>query len=273
MIILRLTIAALSLIAIIFATQLVHIEAAVRYIGSQEEVPETEIPEFLASAPHDKYGEMIRLGYKLFTQTPLYAKRYVGNELSCTNCHMDAGRRPLAIPMGPAYVAYPTWRQKDDRVNYFDDRIQQCFRYSLNGIPPALGSIELQALTAYASWLAKGLPMGEQMVKGRGLHQIPNTGRDPNHDRGRTIYKDRCAPCHGADGLGTDAAPPLWGMKSYNKGAGMYKIEKMAGFVKKNMPIGDETLTDQEALDVSAYINFQYRPYDPRKGVIGILAR
>jgi mono/diheme cytochrome c family protein len=200
MIILRLTITVLSFIAIICATCLVHIEKSVKFIGNQEEVTETEIPEFLASAPHDKYGEMIRLGYKLFTQTPLYAKRYVGNELSCTNCHMDAGRRPLAVPMGPAYVAYPTWRKKDDRVNYFDDRIQQCFRYSLNGIPPALGSIELQALTAYASWLAKGLPMGDQMVKGRGLYQIPNTGRDPNHDRGRTIYKDRCAPCHGADG-------------------------------------------------------------------------
>jgi thiosulfate dehydrogenase len=62
-------------------------------------------------------------------------------------------------------------------------------------------------------------------------------------------------------------------MNSYNKGAGMYKTKTLAGFVKKNMPVGDETLTDQEALDVAAYINFQFRPYDPRKGVIGFLAR
>lgn len=35
------------------------------------------------------------------------------------------------------------------------------------------------------------------------------------------------------------------------------------------MPLGQGwSLTDQEALDVAAYINLQIRPFDPRKGLL-----
>lgn len=223
----------------------------------------------LSALPQDKYGQMVRLGHQIFTETPVYASRYAGNSLACSNCHLDAGRRPHAVPMGPAYVAFPAWREKDDRVNYFDDRVQQCFRFSLNGVPPALGSIELQALTAYAAWLAKGLPMGDPMVAGRGLYQIPKTGRDPNPDRGGDIYRERCAGCHDD----AEVAPPLWGLQSYNQGAGLARNRTLAGWVKTNMPPGDENLTDQDALDVAAFVNFQFRPPDPRASIWSMLVK
>ena len=59
--------------------------------------------------------------------------------------------------------------------------------------------------------------------------------------------------------------PPLWGRDSYNAGAGMHRVHTAAAFIKANMPLGQpNTLTDQEAWDVAAYINGKPRPPDPR---------
>ena len=53
---------------------------------------------------------------------------------------------------------------------------------------------------------------------------------------------------------------------------GVRKTVKSADVVlyhKPNMPLGQPwSLTDQEALDVAAYINLQVRPLDPRKGLL-----
>ncbi|HEX8963088.1 MAG TPA: c-type cytochrome [Rhodocyclaceae bacterium] len=227
-------------------------------------------PPPLESAPADKYGALVLLGYRIVTDTPGNAARYAGNALSCTHCHVDAGRRPNAAPLWAAYVAYPRWRAKDDRVSTFEERVQQCFRFSLDGIPPALGSIELQAITSYAHYLATGAPVGAELA-GRGFPELAKTGQDPNPDRGRLVYQNRCSACHGGDGAGKPGIPPVWGGRSYNKGAGMANVRIAASFIKANMPRGNPNLTDQEALDVSAYINLQYRPHDPRKGLLGIL--
>jgi thiosulfate dehydrogenase len=57
--------------------------------------------------------------------------------------------------------------------------------------------------------------------------------------------------------------PPLWGMHSYNTGAGLYRISRFAGFVKNNMPYKETPspeLTDEEAWDVAAFVNSQQRP-------------
>ncbi|HTY99731.1 MAG TPA: hypothetical protein VMB75_07845, partial [Rhodocyclaceae bacterium] len=70
-------------------------------------------------------------------------------------------------------------------------------------------------------------------------------------------------------GEGRDAVPPVWGLRSFNKGAGMHNVQTAAGFIKANMPLGAPALADQDALDVAAYINAQVRPADPRKGWLG----
>jgi len=228
-----------------------------------------------AQIPSDKYGDEVRLGKKIFTETRTYASRYSGNGLSCANCHLDAGRRANAAPLWAAFGMYPAYRAKNDRSNTFEERIQQCFRFSLDGIAPALDAPEVRALVAYAHFLSRGVPIGVDMP-GRGYPQIVNTGYDPNPTRGQQVYAARCAACHGKTGQGQESPgggyqfPPLWGMDSYNKGAGLANSELLAGFVKANMPLGQEwSLTDQEALDVAAFINLQLRPWDPRKGAIG----
>lgn len=226
-------------------------------------------PPPLTSAPPDKFGDLVRLGHAIVTNTPGKAARYSGNRLSCSNCHLDAGRKPNAAPLWAAFVAYPAWRAKTDRVDTFDDRVQQCFRFSLDGIPPAYGSIELIAIAAYARFLAQGLAVGSE-TPGRGFPVLGKTGLDANRDRGRVVYRLHCQHCHGDDGAGVNGMPPLWGLRSYNKGAGMANIDTAAAFIKANMPLGNPVLTDQEALDVAAYMNAQLRPPDPRHGLLSI---
>lgn len=231
------------------------------------------IPPGEDEIPNDKYGDDVRLGKKIFTQTGKYASRYAGNGLSCSNCHIDAGRKPHSAPLWAAYGMYPAYRKKNDRSNTLEERIQQCFRFSMNGFSPALDTPEVRALVSYAHFLSKGAPIGVDMP-GRGYPQIINTGYDANPTRGGDAYKSKCATCHGSDGAGKEndngsyTFPPLWGSDSYNKGAGLATNKLLAGFIKANMPIGQEwTLTDQEALDIASYINLQIRPWDPRKGI------
>jgi thiosulfate dehydrogenase len=237
--------------------------------GACAREPSLHQPPSLETAPQDKYGDLVRLGHAIVTDTPHQARRYSGNKLSCANCHLDAGRKPDAAPFWAAFVAYPTWRIKTDRVDTFDERVQQCFRYALDGIPPAFGSIELTAIAAYAHFLANGLAVGSDS-KGRGFPVLGKTSLDPNRDRGRVVYRQHCLSCHGEDGAGQAAIPPLWGFGSYNKGAGMANVATAAAFIKANMPLGNPLLADQQALDVAAYINAQLRPPDPRHGLLSI---
>ena len=224
--------------------------------------------------PNDKYGDDVRLGRKIFTETYKYGRRYAGNDLTCANCHLEAGRRPNAGPMWAAYGMYPAYREMNDRSNTLEERIQQCFRFSMNGFAPALDAPELRALVSYIHFLSRGAPIGVEMP-GRGYPQVIRTGHDPSPQRGGDIYKAKCASCHGTNGAGEKKAgggytwPPLWGMDAYNKGAGMANNDLLAGFIKANMPLEQPwSLTDQEALDVAAYINLQIRPLDPRKGLL-----
>jgi cytochrome c len=65
-------------------------------------------------------GNSIRLGRWIFTQTPAYAHAYVGNQLSCSDCHLEAGAACFAAPVvglpghgsdgaGVPPVAPPVW--------------------------------------------------------------------------------------------------------------------------------------------------------------------
>jgi thiosulfate dehydrogenase len=230
-------------------------------------LPPPALEQKLASLPRDPYDDLLRLGYRLFIDTPGYAPRYSGNALSCGNCHLDAGQRPGASPMWAAWGMYPAWLPRRGRVSSFEERVQQCFRYSMNGRPPPLDSDEVRALSAYSQWLARGQTVGEELP-GRGFPAVTATATpDPAH--GAALYGQRCALCHGADGAGQRQAdghytfPPLWGPASYNKGAGMAQAGLLARFLKGNMPYGNADLRDQEATDLAAWIDGQDRPADP----------
>lgn len=237
------------------------------------------VPPELDELPANAWGELVREGRQIFVDTKLRAPRYAGNGLNCASCHLGEGRKPDAAPMWGAWPMYPTYRGKNDDVNTFQMRIQDCFRFSLNGLMPALQSREIQAISAYSQWLARGVPSGTRLP-GRGFVQIKRD-IEPSPDRGRVVYDMKCAVCHGADGQGVKAAdqvryqfPPVWGPQSFNRGAGIYTVRTAAAYIKGNMPLGrGMSLADQEAYDVALYIRLKKRPIDPRKSWISDFAR
>lgn len=222
-----------------------------------------------STIPNTPLGDIIRFGKDIFVDTQKYAKRWVGNGLNCVNCHLDAGRKAGSGPLWAAYVAYPAFREKTMQVNTFTQRLDGCFRFSMNGRMPPLDDEVIVALTAYSFWLATGAPVGAHLA-GRGFPEVATAPLPPDTARGKDVFATHCASCHGAAGQGlktgaTYAMPPVWGRASYNTGAGMVRVSTAAAFIKANMPFGQgNTLTDQQAWDVAAFINAQPRPPDPR---------
>lgn len=228
--------------------------------------------------PTDAFGEMVALGESIFTHTYSHrvSGKYVGNDQVCEGCHLDAGRLAGAAPMWAAWVAYPAYLLKNQEVNTLSERIQGCFKYSMNarasevGHPPAAESTTIRALMSYIYWLATDAPTGDRRMPGRGFPPLAKTDQGFDPLRGELVYVEHCAVCHGDQGQGGYAGaemvfPPLWGERSYNWGAGMHRINIAAAFIKANMPLGNYLeLTDQQAWDVAAYINSWERPQDPR---------
>jgi thiosulfate dehydrogenase len=64
--------------------------------GREAPIDALFVPPSPETIPGDLRGEQIRLGYKMIVDTQEYGKRYVGNALNCTNCHLDAGLNPNA---------------------------------------------------------------------------------------------------------------------------------------------------------------------------------
>ena len=226
-------------------------------------------PPPLSAIPDDGFGAMVRQGEAIFRDTPAHAAAFTGNQLSCQNCHLDAGRLADSAPMWAAWVSYPAYRSKNKHVNTFEERLQGCFRFSMNGKAPPLGDPTLVALEAYSYWMAHGAPTGGKLV-GAGYPKLPKPAQGWDYARGKAVYSEHCALCHGTEGQGllVDGKtwfPPLWGPQSFNWGAGMSRLDLAAGFIKANMPLGNPyTLSDQQAWDVAYYMDSHERPQDPR---------
>lgn len=237
--------------------------------GTGPLIQTTFTPPAESDIPKNEFGQMILLGKNIFVDTQQYAKSYVGNGMNCTNCHLDNGRKADSAPLWGAYGLYPAYRKKTGQVDTIGSRIQGCFRYSMNGKPPALDSKEMTALVTYHYWLAKGAPSGVKLP-GQGYLKLAKPAQSPDLARGAEVYQANCALCHGANGEGAKtngqfAFPPLWGKDSFNWGAGMHRVDIAAGFIKANMPYGrGGMLTEQQAWDVALFMNSHERPKDPR---------
>jgi thiosulfate dehydrogenase len=213
--------------------------------------PDSEIPD-------GPLGASIRRGRALLAATADSLPTHVGARMRCTSCHLDEGRRANAIPLVGAYARYPTYSARSGRTSTIEDRIDDCFLRSMNGTALDARSDAMRDITAWLAFLSRGVPVGAR-VTGQGLAPIPPRAGD--RTRGRAIYASTCARCHGADGEGTAVAPPLWGARSFNIGAGMARLRTAAAFVRRNMPFDRPgSLTDQQAFDVAAYLVSRPRP-------------
>ncbi|HJU64216.1 MAG TPA: c-type cytochrome, partial [Gemmatimonadaceae bacterium] len=200
----------------------------------------------------------VRRGRALMVATRDSLPAHVGNALRCTSCHMNDGLKANAMPFVGVYAQFPQYRSRSGKVIEMEDRINDCFERSMNGRPLARDGRDMIDIISYMSFLSYGVPVGAR-VEGQGIPRLQPM--DGDSARGAQVYAQSCVVCHGANGEGTAAAPPVWGPRSYNIAAGMARVRTAAAFIKQAMPFDRPgSLTDQQAFDVAAYVNSQSRP-------------
>jgi thiosulfate dehydrogenase len=224
----------------------------------------------LISTPVDDYppgplGDVVRLGEKLVNETNLHplTKPFVGNRLNCRSCHLNAGRHPKAASFIGVAAAYPAYSARESAVITLEDRILNCFQRSENGTRPPNGSQVSVAIASYITWLSRNTPINMNPNAPRGPNSFPALDvkdAQPDSQQGKSLYASRCATCHEEDGSGSDDGPPVWGSQSFNDGAGLSKVPKMAAWLKVAMPLDAPDLSDEEAWAIAAYIDSQVRP-------------
>lgn len=207
--------------------------------------------------------EAVLLGANIMTDTGKYASQYVGNKLSCTNCHFKAGLTQGGKNGGLSLVgvgaSYPQYRKRQDYAVDLVTRTNDCFKRSMNGHPLPEESKEMTAIVTYYQWISKGLPVYAE-IPWLGLPHLKST-HTPDKGKGGQVFDAKCGVCHGKNGEGTSAAPAVWGDTSFNDGAGMHKPANLAAFAHANMPLGNPDLSVEEALDVAEYVAAQPRPH------------
>jgi thiosulfate dehydrogenase len=152
-------------------------------------------------------NDLIRYGRDLIVNTPRHigknatdpAMRYAGNDLSCQNCHLNAGLQRFAAPFVSTFATFPM--MVDDQVLTLTDRINGCMRRSLNGKDLPSEGREMEAIVAYLKFVGRGTPEGVR-VSGMGLRPIENPTSPPDARRGEAVYVQLCVTCHKEDGQG-----------------------------------------------------------------------
>lgn len=240
-------------------------------------------PPDTSTIPDDEFGEMVRYGRSLVLNTAYYmgpegaVRKNLGNKMNCTNCHLDAGTRPYGLNFFSTHARYPQYRARENRILTLAERVNNCIERPHNGIAIPLDSKEMIAIVSYMKWLSENVPTGTRVKGDDGIALVyPNRPADPAH--GEQVYATNCASCHGKEGQGlynldstTYTYPPLWGAHSYEKGSSMHRVLKAARFIKANMPHKQASwdkpvLTDEEAIDVAAFINDDRIHSRPVKG-------
>jgi thiosulfate dehydrogenase len=217
-------------------------------------------------------------GRRLLRDTALYIgpdhedpdMRYSGTRMACASCHLDTGTKPGTLSLLPSAPKYPRDSGRDGGMRDLRDRINGCMQRSMNGRPLPRDSVEMMAMERYILGLNEQYEvMGATNRTSDEQAAFAEPDRAASPEAGQIVYENRCQVCHGADGQGLFATgnpengyvfPPLWGPDSYNNGAGMNRVLTAARFIKARMPFGQADLTDDQAYDVSAYINSHPRP-------------
>ena len=232
-------------------------------------------PDTLSIQENDS-GNLIRYGRILISNTGEYFGphgkiKHISNGLSCQNCHLNAGTKLYANSFSAVFSVYPKFRQRSGTIEHLEKRINDCMERSLNGKKLDSLSHEMKAMVAYINWVGKDVKKGV-VPKGASVVELPFLDRAADPEKGKIAFQKNCITCHGNNGEGklnadsiTYLYPPLWGSNSFNTAAGLFRLSKLAGFIKSNMPnltssFEKPTLTDEEAWDISAFVNSMPRP-------------
>lgn len=250
------------------ATDLNGTASAIQPAGEAAALPHN--PPSMEEVPEGPEGEAIKRGFELVNNTSEVLRAEAAsvedgekriNELSCTSCHAGAGLEEDSSSLVGMTAAYPMYIGRSGEIVTLEERINGCMVRSMNGEGFAEDDEDLDAIVAYFKYISEGIPQGAEMPW---RHQ--NTMDDvplPDVDNGEKLYQASCVACHATDGagIGANTGPALWGEGSFNDGAGLARMTKMAGYLQNNMPKGAEnTLSDQEASDLAAFVLSQDRP-------------
>lgn len=285
--ILLLLTAALVLVVVVVVTQLYGPPAAPTPVAVEDEAtqgpppagsyhrPATPAPD-TATIPRTAAGRQIRYGRELIAHTARYlgpqgSVAQLTNGMNCQNCHLEAGTKGFANNYLAVASTYPKMRARSGTMVTTLMRVNDCMERSLNGRALADSSREMQAIVAYIKWLGTGISKGKK-VYGTGFTKLAYLDRAADPVIGQAVFAAKCQSCHGPNGEGKLLAegreyqyPPLWGPRSYNDGAGLYRVTNLAKYVKAAMPFGASfdhpQLTNKQAWDVAAFINSQPRPH------------
>jgi thiosulfate dehydrogenase len=246
-----------------------------------QNTPIWTVPE-VGALPRDAHGIEVRTGRDLVTATYAYigpnapdaSKRYAGNNLACSNCHLEAGIKKFGLPLFGLYNDFPQYSARSGGEISIEDRINSCMTRSMNGRSLPNDAPEMQAIVAYIRFLSTGVA-SDQRLPGLGSGRMPELKRAADPARGEHHYMRICASCHNTDGsgllrsiAGSDLGyvmPPLWGADTFNDGAGMARIITFANFIHFNMPHGADYLNPQinvdSAWDIAAFVLSHPRPH------------
>jgi len=229
----------------------------------------------LSKISKDENGKLIEYGRALISHTAQYlgpngSVKKISNGMNCQNCHLEAGTKPFGNNYSAVASTYPKFRARSGTEETIERRVNDCLERSLNGVALENDSHEMKAIVAYLQWLGSDVAKGVA-PKGSGLLALDFLDRPASIENGKIVYESKCLICHGVNGEGMALQdgtgyqyPPLWGNQSYNKGAGLFRLSRFAGYVKANMPFGasylSPQLTDEEAWDVAAFVNSLPRP-------------
>lgn len=242
---------------------------------SKNDPPGWKYPD-MSQVPKTPEGDKIRYGKELISHTNIHigpyaenpARRFAGNNLECGNCHIDAGTRPNTLGFVGVYLLFPAYSGRVDTIISIRQRINDCMVRSMNGRPLPLESYEMECIVSYYKWVSTEVSK-QVPEKYDGLRKLKLLDRAADPNLGRMIYNRKCNTCHAENGAGAYLSgdiekgfdiPALWGIDSYNDGAGMFRLITAAEFIKAKMPYYNADLTDEEAWDVAAYVISKPRP-------------
>jgi thiosulfate dehydrogenase len=263
----------LIIIVVMILRSFMHIPSSDNTIVAGNNEEEWHAPD-INLLPNTEEGDLIRYGRELIINTSTYfgPKGIVApltNGMNCQNCHVEAGARSFGNSFAVVSTSYPKYRDRSGRIESIEFRIKECMERSLNGTSMDSNSKEMKAMVAYLKWIGKEVKKGTRPT-GSGIVDVPFLNRAADPQKGKIVFENKCQRCHGSNGEGVmypDSTgyiyPPLWGDKSFNVSAGLYRISRLASFIKYNMPFEPvqlpPQLTDDEAWDVAAFIVSQPR--------------
>ena len=246
--------------------------------------------------PDGELGRMVKLGEDILNNTNTHplTKDLVGNKLQCKSCHLKGsdGKPGTGNGIGTfigTATSFPAYSKREKTVQSLQDRINNCFMRSMNGKRPIIDTEASMAMATYITWLSDGMEMhmdgkrpcsplnsSKWAKNAKKMAKIQKKATHENYVNGQKLFEAKCAACHGKDGAGVGAFPPLWGKNdkgewlANNTGSGVSKLNKGAAWVQSNMPLGQGgTLTDQEAADIMLYVDGQERAdFDLKKGLL-----